>query len=205
MEGALTISKGSLRRENGVFGAFVLEGTKLAWRHVDVGVSSGDRAEIRSGLREGEAVVLPTDRPLSSGLNRSGLSVAGAAATHRLHQSKATVAVGLRRAAGPLLPPFEDSQHCRPKGCNFDALCRTDYLLLRRCGGRGRGCGFSRRRARYRFRASRFRSCGSAEVAVAQRDLGLIVKRFHLLGGEVGGLFPFQIRLHLVELEGPRS
>jgi hypothetical protein len=35
---------------------------------VDVGVSSESRAEIRSGLKEGDAVVLPTDRPLSSGL-----------------------------------------------------------------------------------------------------------------------------------------
>jgi HlyD family secretion protein len=68
VEGALTISKGSLRRENGTFGAFVLEGARLAWRKLEVGVSSESRAEIRSGLREGEAVVLPTDRPLSSGL-----------------------------------------------------------------------------------------------------------------------------------------
>jgi HlyD family secretion protein len=68
VEGALTISKGSLRRENGTFGAFVLEGARLAWRKLEVGVYSESRAEIRSGLREGEAVVLPTDRPLSSGL-----------------------------------------------------------------------------------------------------------------------------------------
>jgi HlyD family secretion protein len=68
VEGALTIPKGSLRRENGAFGAFVLVGERLAWRKLDVGVSSESRAEIRSGLREGEAVVLPTDRPLSSGL-----------------------------------------------------------------------------------------------------------------------------------------
>jgi HlyD family secretion protein len=68
VEGALTISKGSLRREEGVFGAFVLEGGKLAWRKLDVGITSESRAEIRSGLKEGDAVVLPTDRPLSSGL-----------------------------------------------------------------------------------------------------------------------------------------
>jgi HlyD family secretion protein len=68
VEGALTISKGSLRRDNGTFGVFLLDGEKLAWRKVDVGVSSESRAEIRSGLKEGDAVVLPTDRPLSSGL-----------------------------------------------------------------------------------------------------------------------------------------
>jgi len=68
VEGALTISKGSLRRENGNFGAFVLDGKKLTWRHVDVGVSSESRAEILSGLKEGDVVVLPTDRPLASGL-----------------------------------------------------------------------------------------------------------------------------------------
>jgi HlyD family secretion protein len=68
VEGALTISKGSLRTEEGVFGAFVFEGGRLAWRKLDVGITSESRAEIRSGLKEGEAVVLPTDRPLSSGL-----------------------------------------------------------------------------------------------------------------------------------------
>ena len=68
VQNALSISKGSLRRENGSFGAFVLEGKKLAWRRVEVGISSETRAEIRSGLSEGDVVVLPTDRPLSSGL-----------------------------------------------------------------------------------------------------------------------------------------
>jgi hypothetical protein len=68
VEGALTISKGSLRRDSGAFGAFVVEGNKLAWRRIEVGASRESRAEIRSGLEEGEAVVLPTDRPLSSGL-----------------------------------------------------------------------------------------------------------------------------------------
>ena len=67
VQGALTISKGSLRRENGSFGAFVLDGKKLLWRHVAVGVSSESRAEILSGLKEGDTVVLPTDRPLVSG------------------------------------------------------------------------------------------------------------------------------------------
>jgi hypothetical protein len=68
VEGALTISKGSLRRDSGTFGAFVLEGEKLVWRKVAVGVTSESRAEIRSGLKEGDAAVLPTDRPFSSGL-----------------------------------------------------------------------------------------------------------------------------------------
>ncbi len=68
VENALTISKGSLRRENGSFGAFVLAGKRLVWRHLEVGISSETRAEIRSGLAEGDLVVLPTDRPLSSEL-----------------------------------------------------------------------------------------------------------------------------------------
>ena len=68
VEGALTVPKGSLRRENGLVGAFVLEGTKVAWRKFDVGVSSESRAEIKSGIMAGDAVALPTDRMLKPGM-----------------------------------------------------------------------------------------------------------------------------------------
>ncbi len=68
VERALTASKGSLRREDGTVGAFVLEGTRVAWRQVRVGITSETRAEILAGVKEGEAVALPSDHPLKNGL-----------------------------------------------------------------------------------------------------------------------------------------
>ena len=68
VEHALTVSKGSLRREDGAVGAFVLEGSRVAWRPVQVGITSDTKAEILAGLKEGEAVALPSDHPLKNGL-----------------------------------------------------------------------------------------------------------------------------------------
>lgn len=67
-EHALTVSKASLRREDGTVGAFVLEGTRVAWRRLKVGITSDTRAEIQAGIKDGQAVALPADRPLKSGL-----------------------------------------------------------------------------------------------------------------------------------------
>jgi hypothetical protein len=46
----------------------MLEGTKVAWRRIQVGITSETRAEILAGLKEGDAVALPSDRPLKNGL-----------------------------------------------------------------------------------------------------------------------------------------
>ncbi len=67
VEGALTIPKAALRRENGELGVYVLEGGRLAWRAVEIGVSSETRAEVRRGVKEGDLVALPTDRALTVG------------------------------------------------------------------------------------------------------------------------------------------
>ncbi|MBL0161101.1 MAG: efflux RND transporter periplasmic adaptor subunit [Bryobacterales bacterium] len=67
VEGALTIPKAALRRENGELGVFVLQSGRVAWRPVQVGISSETRAEIRSGLKSGDLVALPSDRSLAVG------------------------------------------------------------------------------------------------------------------------------------------
>jgi HlyD family secretion protein len=68
VENALAIPKAALRRQDDHFGVFVLDGAALAWRTVEVGVSSETRAEVKSGLKEGEAVALPSERSLAPGM-----------------------------------------------------------------------------------------------------------------------------------------
>ncbi len=68
VENAVTIPKAALRRQGEELGAFVLEGSRLAWRRVQIGATSDVKAEVRSGLRAGDAVALPVDRPLQAGL-----------------------------------------------------------------------------------------------------------------------------------------
>jgi RND family efflux transporter MFP subunit len=66
-ENAITVPKEVLRRQGAETGVFVLEGDRLAWRPVRVGVSSVTRVQITQGLKEGEAVALPVDRPIEAG------------------------------------------------------------------------------------------------------------------------------------------
>jgi HlyD family secretion protein len=68
VENALSIPKAALRRQDDRFGVFALDGTGLAWRPIDVGVSSETRAEVKSGLKEGDSVALPSDRSLTAGM-----------------------------------------------------------------------------------------------------------------------------------------
>ncbi|MEJ5369490.1 MAG: efflux RND transporter periplasmic adaptor subunit [Bryobacteraceae bacterium] len=67
VENAVTIPKAALRRQGDELGTFVLEGSRLAWRRLEIGATSDVKAEVRSGLRAGEAVALPVDRVLKAG------------------------------------------------------------------------------------------------------------------------------------------
>lgn len=67
VEGALTIPKAALRRENGELGVFVLQDGRVAWRPVEIGSSSETRAEVRRGIKPGELVALPSERTLAVG------------------------------------------------------------------------------------------------------------------------------------------
>jgi len=65
---ALTIPKEALRRQAGAVGVFVLRGDTLAWQGVGTGASSVTRVQVQGGLREGDAVSLPTELPLRPGM-----------------------------------------------------------------------------------------------------------------------------------------
>ena len=68
VENAVTVPKEALRRQGSETGVFVLaEGNRLAWRAVKPGVSSVTRVQIVSGLRPGESVALPVERPVKPG------------------------------------------------------------------------------------------------------------------------------------------
>ena len=66
VQNALSIPKEALRREGEVTGVFVLSGEKVIWRPLKLGVSSYTKAQVLEGLRDGDAVSLPSDRPLKS-------------------------------------------------------------------------------------------------------------------------------------------
>jgi multidrug efflux pump subunit AcrA (membrane-fusion protein) len=68
IENALTVPKEAVRREAFQSGVYLLQGSKIYWREVTVGVSSTTRSTVY-GLKAGDAVVLPTDHPLKNGMS----------------------------------------------------------------------------------------------------------------------------------------
>lgn len=67
VDNAIAVPKAALRRENNENGVFLLEGDHVVWRPVKLGVSSLVRAEVKSGLKDGDMVAMPTERPLTTG------------------------------------------------------------------------------------------------------------------------------------------
>lgn len=65
---AVTIPKAALRRTNGQNGVYRLEGNRLQWRPIELGISSVTRSEVKSGLAAGDAVALPTETTLRDGM-----------------------------------------------------------------------------------------------------------------------------------------
>jgi HlyD family secretion protein len=64
---ALAVPKEAIRREGTQTGVFLLQGDRLVWRPVSLGVSSYTKSQVLSGLSDGDAVALPTEKPLKSG------------------------------------------------------------------------------------------------------------------------------------------
>ncbi len=64
---ALTIPKECLRRDANGVGVFVLRRDRIAWQPVTTGVFSITRVQIVEGLKEGDAVALPTELSLRAG------------------------------------------------------------------------------------------------------------------------------------------
>ncbi len=66
-QGALSIPREALHRQGSEAGVFLLQGQRIVWRKVTLGLSTIDRAQVLEGLAEGDAVALPSDATLTNG------------------------------------------------------------------------------------------------------------------------------------------
>jgi HlyD family secretion protein len=64
---ALTIPREALRRQSNEPGVLLLQGDKVIWRKVTLGVSAVTRVQVLEGLAEGNSVALPSDATLENG------------------------------------------------------------------------------------------------------------------------------------------
>jgi HlyD family secretion protein len=64
---AFTLPKEAIRHQGSETGVLLLQGDRVEWRKVSLGVSSYTRSQVLSGLAEGDAVALPTEKPIKSG------------------------------------------------------------------------------------------------------------------------------------------
>ena len=62
--GALVLPKEALRQAGLGDGVFLLQGDRVEWRKVTLGVSSYTKSQVLSGLQEGDAVALPTEKTI---------------------------------------------------------------------------------------------------------------------------------------------
>lgn len=67
VEGAITIAKEALFRQDGMNGVYLLKDNRLVWRTVTQGVSNVTRTQVYE-LQEGDAVAVPGGRPLRGGM-----------------------------------------------------------------------------------------------------------------------------------------
>ncbi len=66
-ENALSIPREALRRQSNVPGVLLLQGDKVVWRKVTLGVSAVTRVQVLEGLAEGDSVALPSEVTLENG------------------------------------------------------------------------------------------------------------------------------------------
>jgi len=65
--GALSLQKEAIRRQGSETGVLLLQVDRVVWRPIKLGISSYTKSQILSGLQEGDAVALPTEKPIKSG------------------------------------------------------------------------------------------------------------------------------------------
>jgi len=66
-ERALAIPKEAIRRQGSETGVLLLEQDRVVWRKVNLGISSYTKSQVLSGLSEGDAAALPSEKQIQSG------------------------------------------------------------------------------------------------------------------------------------------
>jgi HlyD family secretion protein len=66
-ENALAIPKEAIRRQGSETGVMLLQGDRVAWRKVSLGISSFTKSQVLSGLADGDAAALPSEKPIQTG------------------------------------------------------------------------------------------------------------------------------------------
>jgi HlyD family secretion protein len=66
-ENALAIPKEAIRRQGSETGVFLLQGDRVVWRKVNLGISSYTKSQVLAGLNDGDAGALPSEKPIQSG------------------------------------------------------------------------------------------------------------------------------------------
>ena len=67
VENALAIPKEAIRRQGSETGVLVLQGDRVEWRKVNLGISSYTKSQVLSGLSDGDACALPSEKPIQNG------------------------------------------------------------------------------------------------------------------------------------------
>jgi len=67
VENAIAIPKEAIRRQGSETGVLLLEGDRVVWRKVSLGISNYTKSQVLSGLQAGDAVALPSEKPIPIG------------------------------------------------------------------------------------------------------------------------------------------
>ncbi|MGP0072717.1 MAG: efflux RND transporter periplasmic adaptor subunit [Bryobacteraceae bacterium] len=67
VENALAITKEAIRRQGSQTGVLLLQGDRVVWRKVNLGISSYTKSQILSGLTDGDAAALPSEKAIQNG------------------------------------------------------------------------------------------------------------------------------------------
>lgn len=67
VENAVAIPKEAIRRQDSATGVLLLQGGRVVWRKISLGVSSYTKSQVLSGLQAGDAVALPSEKLIQNG------------------------------------------------------------------------------------------------------------------------------------------
>ncbi len=67
VENAIAIPKEAIRRQGSDIGVLLLDGDRAVWRKIRLGISNYTKSQVLSGLKDGDAVALPSEKPIPSG------------------------------------------------------------------------------------------------------------------------------------------